>query len=78
MNEQTAPKKTFSERYFEGLDRIEKALGEAREVMRAADMFKFLQEERDEREKLRERVAKLETDNVKIRKELAELKEAKK
>jgi hypothetical protein len=68
------PKKSFSERYFDGLEGIEKALGEAREVMRSADMFKFLQEEREEREKLRDRVSKLEGDNTKIRRELAELK----
>jgi len=69
------PKKSFSERYFDGLELIEKALGESREVMRSADIFKFLQEEREEREKLRERVLALERDGVGMRKEIKELKD---
>lgn len=70
MNEQPAPKKSFSERYFESLDKMEKTLGEAREVLRSVDLYQFLQDEREEREKLRERVAKLE-------KEMREMKEKK-
>jgi hypothetical protein len=55
-----ASKKTFSERYFESLDKMEKTLGEAREVLRSVDLYQFLQDEREERERLRERVATLE------------------
>jgi len=68
------PKKSFSERYFESLDKMEKTLGEAREVLRSVDLYQFLQNERDEREKLRERVLALEREGVGMRKEIKELK----
>lgn len=52
--------KSFSERYFEGLEKIEKALNEAREVMRAADLVKMVFEQQKEIEKLKERIIKIE------------------
>lgn len=52
--------KTFSERYFKGLDMIEKSLAEAREVMRSADLVPLVLELKKEQDKLRARIVKLE------------------